>query len=165
MEKSILDSITPEIIGLFLAILVPFGIAVAWVAVTRERLNSLKSDVTKLKEDVSKVSNRVEAYLIAKDLYEKMKLGEKMSCLKIDDKGTKREKLLYLLHLLSLGRLEREDAPDLKALLMEEILKSRKKNDFEHEKVLGALVKILDSYQLGQIDLIIHPELILSNVT
>ena len=32
-----------------------------------------------------------------------------MSSLKIDDIGTKREKLLYLLHLLSLGRLERED--------------------------------------------------------
>jgi len=48
---------------------------------------------------------------------------------------------------------------------MEEIKKSRKKNDFEHEKELGALVKILDSYQLGQIDLMIHPELILSNVT
>ena len=87
-----------------------------------------------------------------------------MSSLKIDDIGTKREKLLYLLHLLSLGRLEREDAAELKGLLMEEIIKSTKKNDFEHEKESGVLVKILDSYQLGQIDLMINPEL-LSNVT
>jgi|GEM_PF-920508 hypothetical protein len=86
-----------------------------------------------------------------------------MSSINID-KDTQREKLRYLLHLLSLGRLEREDAGELKGLLMEELKKVRKKNDFEREKELGALIKVLDSYMLGEIDLMLYPDVMVSNI-
>lgn len=90
-----------------------------------------------------------------------------MSSLKIDDKETKREKLRYLLRLLSLGKLSREYAGDLKALLMDELKDSnRTQNDMEYEKELHALIKILDGYLLGEIDLMMHPDnLIVSNLT
>jgi hypothetical protein len=43
------------------------------------------------------------------------------------DKGAKKTKLRYLLHLLSLGKLSREDASELKPLLMEELKETETK--------------------------------------
>ncbi len=80
-----------------------------------------------------------------------------MSSINID-KDTKHGKLRYLLRLLSLGKLERDSAGELNALLMEELKQARQNNDLEHERELGALVKILDSYQLGQIDLMMQSD-------
>ena len=87
-----------------------------------------------------------------------------MSSINIETQ-TKREKLRYLLRLLSVGKLPRDYAGDLKVLLMEELNKARRKNDIEHQKELGALIQILDSYMLGKIDLMIQPDLIMSKVS
>ena len=90
-----------------------------------------------------------------------------MSSINVDT-DVKREKLRYLLHLLSLGKLDREHAGELKGLLIEELERIRTQDDIERverEKELSALIKILDSYQLGQIDLMMHPEIIVSNIT
>ncbi len=54
---SLLDSLTPEIIALFVAILVPFGIAVAWLSATRTKLRSLEDDVKQLKQDITKFNS------------------------------------------------------------------------------------------------------------
>jgi hypothetical protein len=76
--------------------------------------------------------------------------------------------LRYLLNSLSLGKLERKDAGDLKNLLTEELERIIKQNDIERmerEKELSALIKILDSYEQGHIDLMLHPEIAMSNIT
>jgi hypothetical protein len=52
-----------------------------------------------------------------------------MSSLNIDDKKTKLGKLRFLLHLLSLGKLNRDYADDLKALLIEELKETRIQNN------------------------------------
>ena len=91
-----------------------------------------------------------------------------MSGIKNIENDVKRGKLRYLLYLLSSGRLERQDAGELKALLTEDLERIVKEDDLERrerEKELSALIKILDSYQLGQIDLMMHPEIIVSNIT
>lgn len=57
---------------------------------------------------------------------------------------------------------------NLRVLLIEELERIRTQDDIERverEKELSALIKILDSYQLGQIDLMMHPEIIVSNIT
>jgi len=46
------ESLTPEIIGLILAILVPFGIAIYFIAVTGTKLNDMIEDVKELQKDV-----------------------------------------------------------------------------------------------------------------
>lgn len=81
------------------------------------------------------------------------------------DNAVKREKKRYLLQLLSLGRLDRDSAGELKPLLMEDLKKARAKNDIEHEKDLGALIKILDSYIIGKVDLMVYPDVVMSNMT
>jgi hypothetical protein len=75
----------------------------------------------------------------------------------------RRGSLRYLLHLLSLGRLDRENAQDLRTLLMEEL--ARAGNVIERRNELSALIKILDIYIVGEVDLMLHPEVILSNIT
>jgi hypothetical protein len=81
------------------------------------------------------------------------------------ENDVKREKKRYLLQLLSLGKLDRNSAGELKPLLMEELKKARAKNDIEHEKDLGALIKILDSYIIGKVDLMVYPDVVVSNIT
>jgi hypothetical protein len=49
---------------------------------------------------------------------------------------------------------------ELKTLLLEELAKAKKQNDLEHEKELSVLIHILNSYELGEIDLMMHPDVI-----
>jgi hypothetical protein len=56
--------------------------------------------------------------------------------------------------------LERQHAVELKTLLLEELAKAKKQNDLEHEKELSVLIHILNSYELGEIDLMMHPNVI-----
>jgi hypothetical protein len=81
------------------------------------------------------------------------------------DNDVKRGKKRYLLQLLSLGKLDRDSAGQLKPLLMEDLKKARAKNDIEHERDLGALIKILDSYIIGKVDLMVNPDVVVSNIT
>jgi hypothetical protein len=85
-----------------------------------------------------------------------------MSSLNIEN-DVRRERLRYLLQLLSLGRLDRENAQDLRAMLREELTTAG--NDVERHNELSALIRILDRYIVGEVDLMVHPEVILSNVT
>jgi hypothetical protein len=78
------------------------------------------------------------------------------------DSDVRRERLRYLLHLLSLGRLDRDNAQDLKGLLMQELTTAI--NDKERHNELSALMRILDRYIAGEVDLMLHPESILSNI-
>ncbi len=78
------------------------------------------------------------------------------------DSDVRRERLWYLLHLLSLGRLDRDNAHDLKGLLMQELTTAI--NDKERRNELSALMRILDRYIAGEVDLMLHPESILSNI-
>ena len=88
-----------------------------------------------------------------------------MSSINIENQS-KREKLRYLLRLLSVGKLPKEYAGDLKVLLMDELKKVRRNpNDKEDEKELGALIQILDAYMLGKVKLKLQPELIVSNIS
>lgn len=85
-----------------------------------------------------------------------------MSSLNIKN-DVRRERLRYLLHLLSLGRLDRENAQDLRSLLTEEL--TRAGNDIERQNELSALIRILNRYIAGEVDLMVHPEVIPSNIT
>ena len=87
-----------------------------------------------------------------------------MSSINVEN-DSKREKKRYLLHLLSLGKLDRDSAGELKPLLMEDLKRARSQNDIEHEKDLGALIKILDSYIIGKVDLMVYPDVVVSNIT
>jgi hypothetical protein len=78
------------------------------------------------------------------------------------DSDVRRERLRYLLHLLSLGRLDRDNAQDLKGLLTQEL--TAVINDKERRNELSALMRILDRYIAGEVDLMLHPESILSNI-
>jgi hypothetical protein len=86
----------------------------------------------------------------------------KMSSIMVD--SIDGEKMRYLLRLLSLGKLSRDSASELKPLLLDELEKARGQNDIEHEKELDALIKILDSYILGKVDLMVRPDVIVSNI-
>jgi hypothetical protein len=66
------DFITPEFIALLVAILVPFGIAVYWLAVTMTKLNRLESDVTELRRDVRNLDIRTESHILARRLVDEM---------------------------------------------------------------------------------------------
>jgi hypothetical protein len=85
-----------------------------------------------------------------------------MSSLNIEN-DVRRERLRYLLHLLSLGRLDRENAEDLRGLLTEEL--ARIGSDIERQNEVSALIRILNRYIAGEVDLMLHPEVIPSNVT
>jgi hypothetical protein len=78
------------------------------------------------------------------------------------DSDVRRERLRYLLHLLSLGRLDRDNAQDLKGLLTQELTTAI--NDKERRNELSALMRILNRYIAGEVDLMLHPESILSNI-
>jgi len=65
---TLIESLTPEIIGLILAILVPFGIAVYWVAVTRTKLNMQEKEIRDLKNDVKYLTTRVDAHISVMDI-------------------------------------------------------------------------------------------------
>ena len=84
-----------------------------------------------------------------------------MSSLNIED-DVRRGALRSLLHLLRLGRLDRENAEDLRGLLTEEL--TRAGNDLEHRNELLALIKILDRYIVGEVELMVHPDFIPSNI-
>ena len=58
------------------------------------------------------------------------------------ENDVRRERLRYLLQLLSLGRLDRENAQDLRAMLREGLTTAG--NDIERQNELSALIKILD---------------------
>jgi hypothetical protein len=51
------NALTPEILTLFLVILVPFGGALFWLGVVHNKLNSLKDDVKDLQKDAKKSIN------------------------------------------------------------------------------------------------------------
>jgi hypothetical protein len=87
-----------------------------------------------------------------------------MSSINIEN-DIKRQKMRYLLSLLSLGKLTKELAGELKPLLIEELQKARSQNDIEHQKELSALIQILDSYLLGKVNLMVQPDAIISNVS
>jgi hypothetical protein len=57
--------ITVELLTFLVAILVPFGIAVAWLAVLRTRLNSLDCNVKELQKDFKDISIKFDAHLLA----------------------------------------------------------------------------------------------------
>jgi hypothetical protein len=48
---------------------------------------------------------------------------------------------------------------------MEELKKARDQNDIEHERDLGALIRLLDSYIIGKVDLMVYPDVVVSNLT
>lgn len=88
-----------------------------------------------------------------------------MSTINID-KDVRAEKLRILLHYLSLGRLDRENAVDLRNLLIEELKSSKEQNDIDRESELSAFIKILDAYISGEVDLMVNPNKIISvNIT
>jgi hypothetical protein len=62
-----------------------------------------------------------------------------------------------LLHSLSSGELTREQAPELKQLLLDRLDTSKKEQprDIFHEKRLVVLIETLDSYIDGKIDLML----------
>jgi hypothetical protein len=70
----------------------------------------------------------------------------------------RRANLRYLLEALSLGRLDKENAPQLRQLLTEEL--GRINNDPARLNEVSALIRILDLYINGKIDLMLHPEAI-----
>jgi hypothetical protein len=70
----------------------------------------------------------------------------------------RRGNMRYLLEALSLGRLDRDNARQLRQLLTEEL--ERIKNDPERLNEVSALIRILDLYINGEIDLMLHPEVI-----
>jgi hypothetical protein len=70
----------------------------------------------------------------------------------------KRGSLRYLLEALSLGRLDRNNAQQLRQLLTEEL--GRINNDLERHNEVSALIRILDLHINGEIDLMLHPEVI-----
>lgn len=71
-----------------------------------------------------------------------------------------RSKMEYLLKLLSLERLDREGAQELRPLLEREFQNTA---DQRYRKVLLGLVKILDEYIRGEIDLM--PGITISKVS
>jgi hypothetical protein len=73
----------------------------------------------------------------------------------------RRENLRYLLEALSIGRLDRDNAQQLRELLTEEL--GRINNDLERHMVT-ALIRILDLYINGEVDLMLHPEVIPANL-
>lgn len=70
-----------------------------------------------------------------------------------------RSKMEYLLHLLSLERLDREGAQELKPLLERE---AQNTNNPRYIKVLSKLIQMLNDYIAGRINLM--PEIEVSNV-
>jgi hypothetical protein len=87
-----------------------------------------------------------------------------LSSINIENEA-KREKMRHLLRLLNLGRLPREYAGELKSLLIEELKNVRAKKDIDQERDLAALIKILDSYIFGKVDLMVYPDVVVSNIT
>jgi hypothetical protein len=75
------------------------------------------------------------------------------------------DKMNQLLERLEHGMLDRNAAMELKPLLQEQIEKARKKGKFQRADNLLLLVDILDSYISGRIDLMVQPEVVVSNVT
>jgi hypothetical protein len=74
----------------------------------------------------------------------------------------RRENLRYLLEALSIGRLDRDNAQQLRELLTEEL--GRINNDLERHNEVTALIRILDLYINGEVDLMLHPEVIPANL-
>jgi hypothetical protein len=73
---SILDSLTPEIIGIILAIVVPFGGAMFWLGMLTHKLNSLEDNVKKLQGHVEEISIKFNADLLARRELSKLGSGE-----------------------------------------------------------------------------------------
>lgn len=71
-----------------------------------------------------------------------------------------RAKMQYLLRQLSLERLDRESAQELKPLLQRE---AQYTTDPRYRNVLFRLIEILDQYIRGEVNLM--PELSISNVS
>jgi hypothetical protein len=78
------------------------------------------------------------------------------------DGEVRRGNLRYLLEALSLGRLDRDNAQQLRQLLTEEL--GGINNDLERQKEVSALIRILDLYINGEVDLMLHPEVIPANL-
>lgn len=73
-----------------------------------------------------------------------------------------RERMRYLLRQLSLERLEREDASELKTLLLKELEQTTL--DPRYRKTLLRLTKILDKYIAGEINLMPEFQVNVSNI-
>jgi hypothetical protein len=76
----------------------------------------------------------------------------------------RRERARYLLYLLATGNLPREMAGELRDLLIEELALANKQGDLDHVNRLNALIRMLENYIAGTIDLMIHPEVTVSNI-
>lgn len=73
-----------------------------------------------------------------------------------------RERMRYLLRQLSLERLEREDASELKTLLLKELEQTTLNP--RYRKTLLRLTKILDKYIAGEINLMPEFQVNVSNI-
>lgn len=73
MTSSPLSSfLTLEVLGFFVTILVPFGIAIWKISDLNTKLNSLKDDVRQLKDVTNDLNTKINAYLLAREWYDKM---------------------------------------------------------------------------------------------
>jgi hypothetical protein len=84
-----------------------------------------------------------------------------MSSLSIPERDKEKEKMRILLKHLSLEQLDREEAMELKPLLMKE---SQVAMDLGYRKVLFRLMEILDKYIAGEVNLSPDPIVKLANV-
>lgn len=76
----------------------------------------------------------------------------------------KREKARHLLYLLATGNLPSEMAGELRDLLTEELALANNQGDLEHVNRLNELIRMLENYIAGRIDLMRHPEVTVSNI-
>jgi hypothetical protein len=68
--------ITTDLITFLVVILVPFGSAVAWLAVLHTKLKSSEEDIDKLQGEVRAMSIKLEVHIITANVLSKMGLGE-----------------------------------------------------------------------------------------
>lgn len=68
---------TNEVIGLILAIIVPFGVAMFWLVVVHHRLNTLEKDVRELRNIVTNLSIRIESHILSVDAWKESEASKK----------------------------------------------------------------------------------------
>jgi hypothetical protein len=73
----ITDFATPEIIGLLLAIVVPFGGAMIWLGTLRQRLKTLEANTGKMQDELRQLLIKFEADLLARRVEEERRKEER----------------------------------------------------------------------------------------